>query len=351
MITSAFALIICLLCVTEQFNISASSTGLLLNYVIQIVGLLALSVRSMTQVENEMYSVERMHEYSFNLPQEAEYMKTDFKPAPEWPQSGYVSFKDVSLRYRPNLPLVLKGMDLNFYPGEKVGICGRTGAGKSSIMTALYRLTELETGSITIDGVDISNLGLHDLRSRLSIIPQDPVLFQGTIRKNLDPFGEHSDNVLWDSLRRSGLLDEQTIKFCRRTQYDRANGVGYDDLNKFHLDQVVEDEGSNFSLGERQLIALARSLVRNSKILILDEATSSVDFETDSKIQDTISNEFKQCTILCIAHRLKTILHYDRIIVMDQGNIAEKGTPWALYNQNGIFRQMCDKANITAEEF
>ncbi|KAK6454593.1 uncharacterized protein RJT20DRAFT_130772 [Scheffersomyces xylosifermentans] len=350
-ITSVFALIICMLCITEQFNISASSTGLLLNYVIQIVGLLALTVRSMTQVENEMNSVERLHEYSFHLPQEAAYEKPECSPPQEWPPSGYIQFKDVTMRYRPNLPTVLKNMNLNIYPGEKVGICGRTGAGKSSIMTALYRLTEVDEGAITIDGLDIANMGLHDLRSRLSIIPQDPVLFQGSIRKNLDPFGEYSENTLWDALRRSGLLDEHTIHHVRQTRYDPENGIGYEDLHKFHLDQVVEDDGANFSLGERQLIALARSLIRNSKILILDEATSSVDFETDSKIQSTIASEFKHCTILCIAHRLKTILHYDRIVVMDQGQIVEKGVPWTLYNENGAFKKMCDKANITADDF
>lgn len=348
MIASCFALIICMLCITNQFNISASSTGLLLNYVIQIVGLLSLTIRAMTQVENEMNSVERLHSYAFDLPQEAPYEKSEFKPPPEWPMAGYIQFKDVSLRYRENLPLVLKNLDFGVYPGEKVGICGRTGAGKSSIMTGLYRLSEVESGSITIDGLDISQMGLRDLRSKLLIIPQDPVLFQGTIRKNLDPFKQYSDEVLWDSLRRSGLIDEDVLDRVKMTKLTDNN---YDQLHKFHLDQTVEDEGSNFSLGEKQLIALARSLVRNSKILILDEATSSVDYETDAKIQDTIIREFNQCTILCIAHRLKTILTYDRILVMDQGRIVEKGTPWTLYRQNGVFKSMCDKAHIRPEDF
>lgn len=348
MIASSFALIICMLCITNQFDISASSTGLLLNYVIQIVGLLSLTVRAMTQVENEMNSVERLHSYAFDLPQEQPYEKSDFKPPPEWPMAGYIQFNDVSMRYRPNLPLVLKDLDFGVYPGEKVGICGRTGAGKSSIMTGLYRLSEVESGSITIDGLDISQMGLRDLRSKLLIIPQDPVLFQGTIRKNLDPFKQYSDEILWDSLRRSGLVAEDDLARVKQTRLVDNN---YDQLHKYHLDQTVEDEGSNFSLGEKQLIALARSLVRNSKILILDEATSSVDYETDANIQDTIIREFNHCTILCIAHRLKTILSYDRILVMDQGRIVEKGTPWTLYRQNGIFKQMCDKAHITAHDF
>ncbi|CUM67184.1 uncharacterized protein PRCAT00004877001 [Priceomyces carsonii] len=350
-IASSFALIICMLCITDQFNISAESTGLLLNYVIQIVGLLSLTVRSMTQVENEMNSVERLHEYAFDLPQEKDYKKTEFTPPPEWPPSGYIQFNHVSLRYRPNLPTVLKDLNFSIYPGEKVGICGRTGAGKSSIMTALYRLTELEQGSIFIDGLNIADMGLYDLRSHLSIIPQDPVLFQGSIRKNLDPFNQSNDNVLWDALRRSGVVDADTANRIRHTKYDPDNNVTYDNLHKFHLDQFVQDDGQNFSLGERQLIALARSLVRNSKILILDEATSSVDYDTDLKIQQTIAREFKTCTILCIAHRLKTILNYDRIIVMDEGKIIEKGTPRDLYHTNGTFRQMCKKANVAENDF
>lgn len=349
MIAATFALLICMLCVTDQFNISASSTGLLLNYVIQIVGLLSLTVRAMTQVETEMNSVERLHSYAFDLPQEAAYEKPECTPPQEWPFTGYIQFKDVSMRYRPNLPLVLKDLNFGVYPGEKLGICGRTGAGKSSIMTGLYRLSELESGSITVDGLDISTIGLKDLRSKLLIIPQDPVLFKGTIRKNLDPFNQNKDEVLWDSLRRCGLIADQDV--LAHVKNTHLVGSNYERLHKFHLDQIVDDDGVNFSLGERQLIALARSLVRSSKVLILDEATASVDYATDAKIQKTIAKEFAQSTILCIAHRLKTILHYDRILVMDQGRVAEKGVPWVLYKQHGLFRQMCDKAQITEEDF
>lgn len=343
-----FALIICMLCITEQFNISASSTGLLLNYVIQIVGLLSLTVRAMTQCENEMNSVERLHQYAFHMPQEAAYHKNETQPPPEWPMTGYIQFNDVTMKYRENLPPVLKDLNFGVYPGEKVGICGRTGAGKSSIMMTLYRLNELNKGNITIDGLDISTLGLHELRSKLLIIPQDPVLFQGSIRSNLDPFSEYPDDLLWDSLRRSGLIDAEKLPYVKTTHLENGD---YTALHKFHLDQKVQDDGENFSLGEKQLIALARSLVRNSKILILDEATSSVDYETDAKIQNTIIREFDRCTILCIAHRLKTILNYDRILVMDQGRVVEKGTPWTLYRKNGLFKQMCDKASISAADF
>ncbi|KAI5952286.1 hypothetical protein KGF54_003152 [Candida jiufengensis] len=338
MITSCFALIICLLCITGQFNISASSTGLLLNYVIQLVGVLSLTIRSMTSIENEMNSVERLHEYAFNLPQESAY-EIETKPAKEWPPSGYITFKNVNFRYRDNLPLVLKDLNVNFYPGEKIGICGRTGAGKSSIMTALYRLTELTSGQIEIDGLDISQLGLYDLRSKLSIIPQDPVLFQGTIRKNLDPFNEHLDGTLWRALYRSGLIDKDQLYNCHES-------------HKFHLDQFVDDEGSNFSLGEKQLITLARALIRDCKILILDEASSAVDNATDTMIQETIRTEFKNCTVICIAHRLNTLSNYDRIIVMDKGKIIEKGEPSKLFSTvDGVFRSMCDKANINENDF
>ncbi|KAM9904329.1 hypothetical protein OXX79_002817 [Metschnikowia pulcherrima] len=347
-IAALFALLICSLCVTNAFHISASSTGLLLNYVIQIVGLLSLTVRAMTQVETEMNSVERLHSYAFNLPQEAVNRGNVIRMPMSWPKVGYVQFTNVSLRYRPTLPLVLKQLTFGVYPGEKLGICGRTGAGKSSIMTGIYRINELDSGTITIDGVDVSQLALCDLRAKLSIIPQDPVLFEGTIRSNLDPFQKCDDDTLWESLRRSGLVKGEDLSVARSTKWTPGAEAS---LHKFHLDRIVEDDGSNFSLGEKQLLALARSLIRNTRILILDEATSSVDYETDAKIQQTIATEFSKCTVLCIAHRLRTILSYDRIIVMDDGHIVEKGVPFVLFQQNGLFRNMCDKAQITIDDF
>jgi ABC-type multidrug transport system fused ATPase/permease subunit len=341
LVAATLALIVSLLSVNRVFNINAASAGLVVTNVMQIAGLMSLILRAYTQVENEMNSVERLTYYGNELEQESAYKLPENKPAESWPERGQIEFKNASLRYRENLPLVLKNLSLSVKPNEKIGICGRTGAGKSTIMMALYRMSELSEGQILIDGVDVSQIGLFDLRSKLSIIPQDPVLFIGTIRKNLDPFGESTDTQLWDALRRAGLIEN--IK-------NITNSEG--DLHKFHLDQQVEDEGSNFSLGERQLLALARALVRNSKILILDEATSSVDYETDSKIQNTIINEFSHCTILCIAHRLKTILTYDRVLVLDQGEAVEFDTPTNLFNvQGSIFRQMCEKSNISAADF
>ncbi|OBA23065.1 hypothetical protein METBIDRAFT_9382 [Metschnikowia bicuspidata var. bicuspidata NRRL YB-4993] len=345
-VATILVIVISLLCVFRVFDISASSVGLLLSYVLQIAGQLSLLVRMFTQLENEFNSVERLSEYAFRLPQEAPALISETTPHESWPDTGMIRFENASLAYRPGLPLVLKSLNMDVKPREKIGVCGRTGAGKSSIMAALYRLSELESGKIEIDGIDISQLGLHTLRSKLSIIPQDPVLFKGTIRKNLDPFGESSEEELWTALTRAGLIESGKMALIK------AQAQLSDNLHKFHLEREVDHDGANFSLGERQLISFARALVRGSKILILDEATSSVDYETDSKIQSTIVREFEDCTILCIAHRLKTILHYDRILVLDKGEIKEFDTPWNLFTlKDSIFQQMCSKSNIVAEDF
>ncbi|CAH6720013.1 oligomycin resistance ATP-dependent permease Yor1p [[Candida] jaroonii] len=345
-IATFFTLTLALLCVFGVFSISASSTGLLLSYTLQLTGQFSLLIRNYTQIETSMTSVERICDFAIDLKEEGRYHITETDPGSQWPSEGSLVFKNVSLAYRPGLPLVLKNLNANIKGREKIGICGRTGAGKSSIMTALYRIAELSEGKIEIDGVDISTLGLNELRSKLSIIPQDPVLFRGSLRKNLDPFGQNTDASLWDALRRAGLIEETKVEAVSKQL------KGDENLHKFHLDQMVEDDGSNFSLGERQLIALARALIRDSKILILDEATASVDYKTDSKIQNTIVNEFGHCTILCIAHRLKTIINYDRILVLDKGEIQEFDTPWNLFNDKGsIFQQMCEKSAIVSEDF
>lgn len=337
--------IIAMLCVFSVFSISPASTGLLLTYVINLTGTMTMMMRSLTQVENEFNSVERLDHYAFHLVQEKAYEIPENDPDPSWPQHGEITFENVSMKYRPELPYVLSNLNMHIKKNEKIGFCGRTGAGKSTFMTCLYRLTEFE-GDIAIDGVDIKTLGLHTLRSKLTIIPQDPVLFVGTIRENLDPFLEHSDEKLWDALCTAGLIARDVLPVVKQQSKDDEN------LHKFHLTRVVEDDGTNFSIGERQLIALARALVRKTKILILDEATSSVDYETDSKIQVTIASQFSDCTILCIAHRLNTILNYDRIVVLDEGKVIEFDSPKTLFmNSNSHFRAMCDQAKITIEDF
>ncbi|PTN28814.1 ATP-binding cassette transporter YOR1 [Saccharomyces cerevisiae] len=350
MVAIAFALIITLLCVTRAFPISAASVGVLLTYVLQLPGLLNTILRAMTQTENDMNNAERLVTYATELPLEASYRKPEMTPPESWPSMGEIIFENVDFAYRPGLPIVLKNLNLNIKSGEKIGICGRTGAGKSTIMSALYRLNELTAGKILIDNVDISQLGLFDLRRKLAIIPQDPVLFRGTIRKNLDPFNERTDDELWDALVRGGAIAKDDLPEVKLQKPDENGTHGR--MHKFHLDQAVEEEGSNFSLGERQLLALTRALVRQSKILILDEATSSVDYETDGKIQTRIVEEFGDCTILCIAHRLKTIVNYDRILVLEKGEVAEFDTPWTLFSQeDSIFRSMCSRSGIVENDF
>lgn len=345
-----------LLCVTKQFNINPSSVGLIVSGILQIMPMMSMIVREMALAENNMNAVERLHHYAYNLPQEAQYDKPETAPPASWPDSGRIEFDHVTMAYRPELDPALKDLTIQVEGSQKIGICGRTGAGKSTIMTAIYRLVELKSGKIFIDGIDISTLGLHQLRSKLSIIPQDSILFRGTIRSNIDPFGTYSDEQLWDALRRAWLVTQAELN---RVLELEARGIstlellknGDASMPKFHLDRSVDDEGTNFSLGERQLLALATALVRDSKVLILDEATSNVDFQTDSRIQSTIVSEFKDCTILCIAHRLRTILNYDKILVMDQGEVAEFDTPLNLYQKGGIFRSMCDDSSITLENF
>lgn len=330
--------IVCMLVVTSRFEISPSISGLVLSYVISIMQMLQFTVRQVTEMQNNMNSAERLHYYGLSLEQEApEHTAVDLPKT--WPEHGEIVFDNVQMRYRAELPLVLQGLSLHIQPGEKVGIVGRTGAGKSSIMSALFRLVELSGGSITIDNININTVGLSDLRSRMSIIPQDPTLFKGTVRSNLDPFSTHSDLELWSALRQAGLVDDE-----------QNNNETAAHQNRVTLDTPVDDQGQNFSLGQRQLMALARALVRNSQIIICDEATSSVDFETDRRIQRTILDGFRGKTLLCIAHRLKTIIGYDRICLIDQGRVGELGTPLELFDQGGVFRGMCERSSIGREE-
>jgi len=245
-----------------------------------------------------------------------------------WPQEGSIDFKNYQMRYRPGLELVLKGISFSVKPSEKIGIVGRTGAGKSSLTSSLFRLVEPAGGAIIIDGQDVSQIGLHDLREKLSIIPQDPVLFSGPLRINLDPFNIHEDEPLWRSLEHANLH-----KFVRN--------------QPLGLQHNIEEGGANLSVGQRQLMCLARALLRKSRVLVLDEATAAVDLDTDDLIQETIRREFKHCTVLTIAHRLKTILDYDRVLVLDKGMIAEFESPSSLLaDKNSIFHGMAKDAGL-----
>lgn len=320
-----------ILVVTSRFNVSPSISGLVLTYLLAVVQMLQFTVRQAADVENHMNSTERIQHYGTQVEQEAPIHTFDVPS--EWPEKGEIVFDKACMRYRPHLPLVLDSFDLHIKPGERIGIVGRTGAGKSSIITALFRLVELSEGTVHIDGIDISTVGLYDLRSRMSIIPQDPTLFGGTVRSNLDPFNTHTDLELWSALRQAHLVD------------DADDGT----QTQINLETPVEDEGTNFSLGQRQLMALARALVRDSQIIVCDEATSSIDFETDRKIQRAILEGFERKTLLCIAHRLKTIIGYDRICVIDRGKVAEMDTPLGLFDAGGRFRRMCEESSIGRE--
>lgn len=311
-------------------TLSPGMAGLSVSYALTVTMTLNMLVRSTSDTETNLVAVERCFEYA-RVPQEAPWENPDFKPDPSWPTAGKVVFEEYSTRYRSDLDLVLKEITCAFNPGEKVGIVGRTGAGKSSLTLALFRIIEACNGAINIDGLDISTLGLYDLRSKLTIIPQDPVLFSGTLRSNLDPFDTKSDHDIWRALEQSHLKDFVT-------------GV-----EKGLLHDIVEG-GENISVGQRQLVCLARALLRKSRILILDEATAAVDMETDDLIQATIRREFSDCTIITIAHRLNTILDYDRVIVLDNGLVAETGSPQDLLKtETTRFYAMAKDANLVPQ--
>ena len=304
-------------------NISPANGGLGLSTMITVQQSFSWVVRQLAEVENDMVGAERIIYYANELEQEPAHEIPDTKPAPSWPAEGKIEFQNVRMKYRPELPDVLKGLTLSVGASEKIGVVGRTGAGKSSIMIALFRMVELSGGRIVIDGVDTSKIGLHDLRSRMSIIPQDPLLFSGTLRSNIDPFNTKSDIELYDALRRAHLVHSTPATLMVGTSSGEQTPLGAQTpgQRRFTLDTVVEEEGGNLSVGERSLVSLARALVRGTKVLILDEATASVDVETDSKIQSTIREQFRDRTLLCIAHRLRTILSYDRILVMSDGAV------------------------------
>ncbi|KAK8149486.1 hypothetical protein G3M48_006795 [Beauveria asiatica] len=346
MIGNLLVFVVAILVVTSRFTVSPSTGGLVLSYMLSIVQMLQFSIRQLAEVENGMNAVERLRYYGHELEEEAPLHTVDVRPS--WPEKGEIKFEKVEMRYRPNLPLVLKGLSMHVQGGERIGVVGRTGAGKSSIMSTLFRLVEISGGHITIDGLDISTIGLGDLRKRLAIIPQDPTLFQGTVRSNLDPFQEHDDLALWSALRQADLVGADAASLDNADGDRAAAADPSSSSSRIHLDSIVEDEGLNFSLGQRQLMALARALVRGAQIIVCDEATSSVDMETDDKIQRTMAAGFRGKTLLCIAHRLRTIIGYDRICVMDAGRIAELDTPANLYrNPGGIFRGMCDRSGIS----
>ncbi|ORX63492.1 hypothetical protein BCR32DRAFT_226999, partial [Anaeromyces robustus] len=287
-------------------HISAPLLGLSLSYSLQVTSCLNGVVRQFCDTEVHMNSAERLLYYANDI--EMENQKGLDAPK-DWPSKGKIELKNLTMKYAPHLPPVLHNINLDIESNEKIGVVGRTGAGKSSIVMTLFRLVEPEKGSsIKIDDITITDIKLNDLRQRISIIPQDPILFSGTIRFNMDPFGEHTDQEIWEALENAGL--KQTISELE---------------NK--LDSEVRANGENFSVGQRQLLCLARAMIRNSHILVMDEATASVDIETDSIIQKALRTKFSNVTVLTIAHRLNTIIDYDKILVLSKGEVLEYDTP------------------------
>ncbi|KAG7234391.1 hypothetical protein INR49_004820 [Caranx melampygus] len=306
-------------CILLREGLDAGEVGLVLTYAVTLIGNFQWTVRQSAEVENMMTSVERVVEYT-ELKSEAPW-ETQKRPPSDWPSRGLVSYNQVNFSYSDDGPLVLRDISATFHPNEKVGIVGRTGAGKSSLVSALFRLAEPQ-GEIYIDGVLTSEIGLHDLRQKISIIPQDPVLFTDTVRKNLDPFSQHTDEDLWRA------LEEVQLK----SVVEELPGK---------LETVLAESGSNFSVGQRQLVCLARAILRKNRILVIDEATANVDPRTDELIQKTIRDKFRECTVLTIAHRLNTIIDSDRILVLHGGTIQELDRPFTLLqNKDSALHKM-----------
>ncbi|KAG8000099.1 Canalicular multispecific organic anion transporter 1 [Nibea albiflora] len=318
-----------LLAVISRDSLDSGLVGLSISYALNVTQTLNWLVRMSSELETNIVAVERVSEYS-ELKNEAQWV-TDTRPTEKWPKEGRLRFDNYKVRYRPELDLVLHGITCDIGSTEKIGIVGRTGAGKSSLTNCLFRIIEAAEGRILIDDLDISKIGLHDLRNRITIIPQDPVLFSGTLRMNLDPFDRFSDEEIWRVLELSHLK-------------------GY--VSGLHegLQHEVAEGGENLSVGQRQLLCLARALLRKSRILILDEATAAVDLETDNLIQNTIRKEFSQCTVLTIAHRLHSIMDSSRVMVLDAGKIVEFDSPSNLLEKQGHFYDMAKDAGINSED-
>uniref|UniRef100_G3U1N1 Multidrug resistance-associated protein 1 n=1 Tax=Loxodonta africana TaxID=9785 RepID=G3U1N1_LOXAF len=314
--------------VISRHSLSAGLVGLSVSYSLQVTAYLNWLVRMSSEMETNIVAVERLKEYS-ETEKEAPWQIEEMAPPSTWPQVGRVEFQDYGLRYREDLDLVLRHINITIDGGEKVGIVGRTGAGKSSLTLGLFRITEPAKGQIIIDGVNIAQIGLHSLRLKITIIPQDPVLFSGPLRMNLDPFSQYSDEEIWTSLELAHLKNFVSAL-----------------PDKLNHECTEGGENLRSSVGQRQLVCLARALLRKTKVLVLDEATAAVDLETDDLIQSTIRTQFDDCTVLTIAHRLNTIMDYTRVIVLDKGEIRECGPPSDLLQQRGLFYSMAKDAGL-----
>ncbi|KAF4340544.1 ATP-dependent bile acid permease [Fusarium beomiforme] len=322
-------------------TMDAALAGFTLSFAMDFAESILWTIRNYANMELNMNSTERVVEYT---ELETESLEGE-RPSAAWPTSGSMEIKDLEVSYAPDLPPVLRGISFDVKNNERVGVVGRTGAGKSSLTLALFRFLEARSGSVTIDGLDISKIDLHSLRSRLAIIPQDPVLFSGTIRSNLDPFEDNTDDELRESLGRVHLVDSQPVTPTTEPASAATSTLAAKNTNIFRdLSSPISESGGNLSQGQRQLLCLARAIVARPKIMVLDEATSAVDMATDALIQRSIREEFTDSTLIVIAHRLSTIADFDRILVLADGQVAEFGTPKELWQQDGVFRDMCESS-------
>ncbi|KAL5975294.1 hypothetical protein ACLOJK_031973 [Asimina triloba] len=309
-----FAFSLVFLISIPQGIIDPGTAGLAVTYGLNLNMLATWVVWNLCNLENRIISVERILQYT-NIPSEPPLVVETNRPELNWPTKGEVDIHDLQVRYTPHMPLVLRGLTCTFPGGMKTGIVGRTGSGKSTLIQTLFRIVDPVGGQILIDGIDISSIGLHDLRSRLSIIPQEPTMFEGTVRSNLDPLEEYTDEQIWEALDRCQLGDEVRKKEGK-------------------LDSTVTENGENWSMGQRQLVCLGRVLLKRSKVLVLDEATASVDTATDNLIQQTLRQEFSDCTVITIAHRITSVLDSDMVLLLDNGLIAELDSPDQLLENN-----------------
>lgn len=343
MVGALFAVTVAALIITIP-HIDAALAGFALSFSLEYTSAVIWVIRYYTNLELDLNAAERIIEYS-NLPTESQ---DGAEPPAAWPSEGRLEVSNLVVGYAPDLPPVLKGLSFRVERNERIGVIGRTGAGKSSLTLALFRFLEAREGSIFIDGLDISKIQLHALRSRLAIIPQDPVLFSGTVRSNLDAFDEHADAELRDALARVHLISSpSTPTQSQPADPTSPQGQNLNENAPLTLSSPITESGLNLSQGQRQLLCLARALVSRPKILILDEATSAVDMATDTLIQRSIREEFNDSTLIVIAHRLSTIADFDKILVMEEGKCTEFGTPrelWEMEGKKSAFRAMVEES-------